>query len=153
MPEGLSNSRPSNQETPSTTAIASTTFARLFRPLEITSTTTGVSFSSRSGRITPHPCALTTVVSYFPEKLCAGSRLVITIGIWRDRRVLRLTSFLRSSALPSLGLNGYRSPYFILWAVEKMARFQDADLRKPNKRVPDPSLVGEPTLPTRSKNR
>src|ERR1035438_742458 len=137
MPEGVSNSRPSNQETPSTTEIVSTILPFLLRPLEINSTTTGVSFSSRSGRITPHPCALTTVVSYFPEKLCAGSRLVITIGIWRERRVLRLTSFLRSSAVPSLGLNAYWSPDFILWAVEEMARFQDADLRKPNKMVRD----------------
>src|ERR1700731_3909975 len=138
MPEGVSNSRPSNQETPSTTEIVSTILPFLLRPLEINSTTTGVSFSSRSARITPHPCALTTVVSYFPEKLRAGSRLVITIGICRDRRVLRLPSFLRlSSAGPWFGLNAFRPPDFILRAVEWMSRFQHAHLQKPNKKVPD----------------
>jgi hypothetical protein len=96
---------PATKRHPSTTEIVSTILPFLLRRLETNSTTTGVSFSSRSARITPHPCALTTVVSYLPEKLCAGSRLVITIGICRDRRVLRLTSFLRSSAVPSLGLN------------------------------------------------
>ena len=38
----------------------------------------------RSRTITPHPCASTTSVSYFPAKLHAGSRLVITTGICRD---------------------------------------------------------------------
>lgn len=43
----------------------------------------------------------------------------------------------------------YWSPDFILWAVEEMARFEDAHLRKPNKKV-GPSLVGEPTSQSRS---
>lgn len=44
----------------------------------------------------------------------------------------------------------YWSPDFTLWAVEGMARFRDAHLRKPNKKV-GPSLVGEPTSQSRSR--
>jgi hypothetical protein len=46
---------------------------------------------------------LTTIVSYSPQKFRAGSRLVITTGICRDSRVLRLTFFLSVStqSLPS----------------------------------------------------
>jgi hypothetical protein len=77
----LSNSSPSNHEAPSVTETTSTIVAVLLRPLEINSTDTGVLCFSRTGRRMPHPCALTTTVSYFPEKFCSGSRLVITIGI------------------------------------------------------------------------
>ena len=103
----MSNSSPNNHEAPSTIVIASPILALILRPLEINSTATGVPSFSRSGRTTPHPCALTTAVSYFPEKLCAGSRLVITIGIRRDSLVLPLAFLNPSSAVPLLGFNAY----------------------------------------------
>jgi hypothetical protein len=53
----------------------------------------------------PHPCALTTTVVYFPENLCSGSRLLITIEICRDSLVLRLAFLNLSSPVPSLGFN------------------------------------------------
>ncbi len=122
---GLSNSSPSNHEAPSTSEIESTILACLLRPLAISSTITRVSFSSRSLTMTPHPCALTTTVRYFPEELRAGSRLVITTGICRDRRVLRLASFLcLSGAVPSLGFKACRPPEYILRTAEEMARFR-----------------------------
>jgi hypothetical protein len=93
-PAGLSNSSPSSHKAPSTSERTRTILPFLLRPLETSSTVTGVSFISSSRTITPHPCALTTTVSYCPENLHAGPRLVIRTGICRDSRVLRLASFL-----------------------------------------------------------
>src|ERR1700680_2772286 len=93
-PAGLSNSTPSSHRAPSTSERTSTILPFLLRPLEASSTVTGVSLTNSSRTITPHPCALTTTVSYCPENLHAGSRLVIRTGICRDSRVLRLASFL-----------------------------------------------------------
>jgi hypothetical protein len=103
-PAGLSNSSPANHDAPSTTEIASAVLAILLRPCESNSTDTDVLFFSCTGRITPHPCALTTTVSCFPENLCSGSRLVITTGIRRVSLVLRLAFLNLSSAVPSLEL-------------------------------------------------
>jgi hypothetical protein len=103
-PAGLSNSSPANHDVPSTTEIASTVLAILLRPCESNSTDTDVLFFSCTGRITPHPCALTTTVSCFPENLCSGSRLVITTGIRRVSLVLRLAFLNLSSAVPPLEL-------------------------------------------------
>jgi hypothetical protein len=107
LPAGLSNSSPTNHDEPSMTESNSTILAVLLRAIEINSTDTGVLFFSCTGRIIPHPCALTTTVWYFPENFCAGSRLVITIGICRDSLVLRRAFLNLSSAGPSLGFNVY----------------------------------------------
>jgi hypothetical protein len=76
---------------------------------------------------------------------------VIAIGICRDRRVLRLISFLRlSSVVLWLGLNAFRPPDFILRAVEWMSRFQHAHLQKPNKKVPESVSPGSQREESRS---
>lgn len=109
LPPGLSNSRPTSQDASLTTEIRSTIFAVLLRPFEISFSDTGVLFLSCTGRMIPHPCAFTTTVWYFPEKLCSRSRLVIITGICRETLVLRRTFLNPSRAIPSLGLNVGRS--------------------------------------------
>jgi hypothetical protein len=105
----------------------------LLRPFEISFSDTGVLFFSCTGRMIPHPCAFTTTVWYFPEKLCSRSRLVIITGICRETLVLRRTFLNPSRAIPSLGLNvDEASQGHIRNAAEKIA-LRRALLRKRNK--------------------
>ena len=132
--EGLSNSSPTSHDAPSITVSASAVLAVLLWPFEISSTDTGVLFLSCTGRIVPHPCALTTTVSCLPENFCSGSRLVITTGIRRDSLVLRLAFLHFSSAVPSLELTLYPASAVptavILKMAEEISRFRHAHVTK-----------------------
>jgi hypothetical protein len=103
---GLSNSSPISHEALSASGITTTTRPLLLPPFETSFTINNDSFFNCSPTITPQPWAFTTTVLHSARKSHAGSRLVITIAICRESRVLRLVSFLSSpSAVPPLGFN------------------------------------------------